>query len=109
MLNGNQPYNYGNCLQAVLPIYLVSAHLWYSGRGYAFTIGIGCCGGLFFKKQADDQLDRTPQDPPPDPPVGQILEFGHPDRCSPLRKLCLFWMEHSVRWPKRAFWDIFLL
>ena len=48
MLNGNQPYNYGNCLQAVLPIYLVSAHLWYSGRGHAFTIGIVCCGGLFF-------------------------------------------------------------
>ena len=31
--NPNQPHNYRNCLQAVLPIYLVSAHLWSSGRG----------------------------------------------------------------------------
>ena len=47
---------------------------------YAFTIGIGCCGGLFFKKQRAGQLDRTPQNPPADPPVGQIYDFGGPEQ-----------------------------
>ena len=31
-----------NCLQAVLPMYLVSAHLWYSGRGFDSS------GGVYF-------------------------------------------------------------
>ena len=65
---------------------MVSADLLYSGRGYAFTIGIGCCGGLFLEKQACDQIERTPQNTHQGPRLGQILKFGGPDRCSPLGK-----------------------
>ena len=58
---------------------------------------------------ADDQLDWTPQNPHPDPPVGQILEFGRPDRCLRLGKLGHFWMEHSKSRFILVFWDLFLL
>ena len=72
LLTWDQPYNHGNWLNIYrrscpytwcLLIYGILV------GGYAFTIGIGCCGGhfFFFQKQADDQLDRTPQDPPLDP------------------------------------------
>ena len=77
--------------------------------GYAFTIGIGCCRGLFLKKQAGDQLERTPQNPHPDPPVGQILEFGRPNRCSPLGKLCHFSSTGGDGGFILVFWDIFPL
>ena len=77
--------------------------------GYAFTIGIGCCRGLFFKKQAGDQLERTPQNHHPDPPVGQILEFGRADRSSPLGKLGHFSSTGGGGGFILVFWDILLL
>ena len=81
--------------------------------GYAFTIGIECCGALFFKKQAGDQLERTPQnrhpDHDPDPPVGQILEFGRPDWSSPLGKLGHFSSTGGGGGFILVFWDIFPL
>ena len=64
---------------------------------------------FFKKKQADDQLDRTPQNPHPDPPVGQILEFGRPDRCSPLGKSSKKSSKKSCGGFILVFWDILLL
>ena len=90
-------------------------YIWFSltygilAGGYAFTIGIGCCGALFFKKQAGDQLERTPQNRHPDPPVGQISEFGRPDRSSPLGKLGHFSSTGGGGGFILVFWDIFPL
>ena len=69
----------------------------------------GAAEAYFLKKQADDQLDRTPQNPHPDPPVGQILEFGRPDRCSPLGKLGHFSSTGGGGGFILVFWDIFPL